>query len=277
MHSMLARARRVLMLALALPAVPAAAQEAALTPSVTFPAKGRTTVRQQFHSMRHTGNGVDVAQLRLNTSATLGLDRDTSLALRVPLVHREDLRSDTDRLDTFGVDEVTLTLKRRLWQVDHGGYGSTRLGAFVGAHLPAPSGDLGSDSVDPLAGLVFMTIVERHGFNAALTYTLTTAGDSEPILPGASTDDLLQLELAYLYRLSPETYTAETEGAWYALAEVDVNYETNGDRDLVFTPGVLYEAKRWALEVAVHLPAIESLDERPALDYGLVIGWRYLF
>jgi hypothetical protein len=42
-------------------------------------------------------------------------------------------------------------------------------------------------------------------------------------------------------------------------------------------PGLLYEARNWAVEFALHLPVFEKMDRRRPEIFGLVTGFRYLF
>jgi len=87
--------------------------------------------------------------------------------------------------------------------------------------------------------------------------------------------DLFCWDAAYLYRVTPAEFTAETDGAWYALCELNGLYETNGDAELFVSPGLMYEAARWTLELSVQVPVWQSLDHRPAAEYLLSVGLRF--
>ena len=89
--------------------------------------------------------------------------------------------------------------------------------------------------------------------------------------------DLLTLETSYLYRISPASYAAETSDSLYGVVESFVDYETNGDAEWRIAPGLLWEARRWAAEVSVILPAASDIEERAETEFGLVAGIRVLF
>lgn len=94
---------------------------------------------------------------------------------------------------------------------------------------------------------------------------------------GDSKHDALKLDGSYLYRLSPEAYTAETTGSHYAQFQLLGRYETNGDVSAMFAPGWMYEGWQWAFEATVHVPVFQELDHRTELEFGLNFGVRYLF
>ncbi len=54
-------------------------------------------------------------------------------------------------------------------------------------------------------------------------------------------------------------------------------YEFNGDYDLRYSTGLMYEGWRWAFEAMIQLPVYDHLDDRPELDFGFGIGLRLSF
>ena len=54
-------------------------------------------------------------------------------------------------------------------------------------------------------------------------------------------------------------------------------YETNGDNEVLISPGILYEAVSWAFEASVQLPLARDLDHRPETDFSVLFGVRLLF
>ncbi|MFG0292229.1 MAG: hypothetical protein ACF8MJ_03640, partial [Phycisphaerales bacterium JB050] len=89
--------------------------------------------------------------------------------------------------------------------------------------------------------------------------------------------DLLRFDTAYLYRLSPEEYGADFVASTYAVVELNGTYETNGDTELFISPGLLYEASRFALELSVSMPVFQNVDHRPEPEYSVGVGVRFLF
>lgn len=252
----------------------AAAQEAALSWAATQPAKGRITLREQFQYARYDTDAGDVEKFTLNTRVSLGLTGQLSASMDIPLTRER--RVDGSASDA-GLGDITLGLKWRFWQHDTGAIETNRLALIGGARLPSGSDGLSSDGVDPFVGLVFTRVQGRHGVNAAARYLLTTDGQDDPLSAGMGDADLLTLETSYLYRISPAEYQADTVGAWYVVLESFVDYETNGDIEWRLAPGILWEARRWAAEFSVILPAAQDIDRRAETEWGFAAGVRVLF
>jgi len=252
----------------------AAAQEAALSWAATQPAKNRITLREQFMYTRYDTDAGDVEKFTLNTRVSLGLSGRLSASMDIP-VGRE--RAVDGGESTSGLGDISLGLKYRFWQHDTGAIETNRLSVFGGARLPSGTDDLSSGGVDPYVGLVFTRVQGRHGVNAAVRYLWTTDGLDDPVSAGMGDADLLTLETSYLFRFSPAEYAADTVGAWYAVVESFVDYETNGDAEWRLAPGILWEARRWAAEASVILPAAQDIERRGETEWGLALGVRVLF
>lgn len=258
-------------------AAPAAvAQEAPLTPAATQPAKGRFTLRLQHFWTRYLGDDRDVSEFRTDALITYGLRRDVSLSLRVPTIVRDDL-AEGSLDDDSGLGDLSLDLKWRFWQADSQGLNTTRLALLAGIEAPTGTGDLSSHSWDPSLGLVFTMVRGRHGFNQSLRYQLNTGTVRDNLIPGGGADDLLEIRSAYLFRLAPAQFTADSHDAWYLTMESEVFYETSGDTEWLLLPGILYEGSRWAAELGVRLPIAQDVSDRPEIDLGLYAGLRFLF
>ncbi|MCC5824240.1 MAG: transporter [Phycisphaerales bacterium] len=262
-------------LALGLAAPGAHAQEANLSEAATQPPKGRITFREQVRFTRYELDDRDIDRLVLNTRLTLGLTGALAAVADIPAVRERD-RSDS-AANAAGLGDISLGLKWRFWQHDTGPIETRRLAALGGVRLPTGSGDLSTDGVDPFLGLVFTMVEGRHGVNAAARYQFATDGLENPVSAGMGRDDLLTIETSYLYRLSPAAYTSDTAGSFYAVIESFVDYETNGDTEWRLAPGLLWEARRWAAEASVILPAARDIDHRAETKWGLALGVRVLF
>jgi len=254
--------------------LPASAQESALSLAATQPAKGRITWREQARFERYDLGGEKVDQFTIDTRLTYGLSGDLALTLNVPTILRDRERGLDDQ---NGLGDSTLSLKWRFWQEDPGPIDTNRLALVGGVRMPTGSDGLSSDGWDPMVGLIFTKVADRHGLNAALTYQLSTEGLVSPISAGTGSDDLLTLETSYIYRLAPSAYTSETEGSWYFTVESFLDYETNGDVAWRVAPGLLYEARRFTVELSPIVPVIDEIDHRAELDWGLALGVRVLF
>ncbi|MBO6740013.1 MAG: transporter [Phycisphaerales bacterium] len=250
------------------------AQESALSLAATQPAKGRITWREQARFEKYELGNEEIDQFTIDTRLTYGVSKDIALTLNVPTVLR-DRENGID--DQNGLGDATLSLKWRFWQHDPGPIDTNRLALIGGVRMPTGTDGLSSDGWDPMVGLIFTRVSGRHGINAAATYLLSTDGLASPISAGTGTDDLLTLETSYLYRLAPSEYTSETEASWYFTVESFVDYETNGDLAWRVAPGVLYEARRFTVELSPIVPIVNDIDHRAELDWGVALGVRVLF
>ena len=205
-----------------------------------------------------------------------GIAGDLSAYLDVPVVRQfsSGLNGNTE---ATGIADLHAMLKWRLWKNDPAPLDTQRLSLLVGLDVPTYDDDFSSESFDPMLGLVYTQIHGRHGFNAAIRYTFTTGGKDDPIVAGSSTADLLRYDASYLYRIWPEQFSADSEGAWYLMAELNGNYETNGDSELFLAPGIMYEGRGWVVEMSIQLPLYQQLDRRPEADFSVVLGFRILF
>jgi hypothetical protein len=257
------------------------AQEAMYTAAATMPSPGVSVIREQIHYYRFGGNpntGADhTDQLEFLTSWQFGLDRGLSLTLDVPIEFRNTVDNDTDDRDK-GVRDIDLMLKYRVYQHDTGGIDTFRIALMGGVSFASGDDhDFSSQSANPHLGVVFTEVRGRHGFNQEIHYYFNTGGDEDSNYGNEGPADALRLNASYLFRIAPETYTSDTKGAWYVTAELNYMYETNADHDLRFSPGLMYEGRRFAFEVMSQLPVWQDVDHRPKLVFGIGVGVRFTF
>lgn len=260
----------------------ARAQEATHTPAATQPAEGNWYLRQKVQYVRlgrdPSPADRDIDKIVSTTMLSYGLARDVSLTLDLP-VQFESSRSNTsgDLDRSFGVDDIGVTLKWRPLQWDLGPVDSVRVAFIAGVEVPTYDGKFSSQGFDPVVGGVMTAIVGRQGFNQALRYKFTTDGQAFPTRAGDGDADALFYDTSYLFRLAPEEYTAQTEASTYLTLELSGVYETNGDNEIVLGPGIVYEARTFALEATIGWPIVRHVDERPSTDMVLSLGFRVLF
>lgn len=261
----------------------AAAQESTSTPAATQPAVDAVALRETLRltsSRRDPRTGEDrQTQLISETTASVGLLGNLSLTLDIPVVLADRRRTPSGLRDTdSGVADFSVYAKWRIYQLDSSPVNTLRLSLVGGLELPTGDGRFSSDSVDPLFGIVLTSVQERWGFNAALrTKINTSGGGSDAILPGDSPADAFRHDSSVLYRLDPAAFSAATEGATYAMLELNGLYEANGDYELRIAPGILYEGRSMALELSVILPAYQHISHRAPTNWGLAVGFRLLF
>lgn len=262
-------------------AAPAAAQETFFTPAATQPSVGHFAVRERvvWTSLGDdpTGREREADELSALTTVNYGLTREWSLSLDVPVVWRDEREGDHHDDDLFGLGDISLTAKYRFFQRDSAAVDTMRAAVIGGVQAPTGTGDLSSHSWDPILGGVFMMISGRHGLTQSLVYQLNTGTIEDPWRAGGGKADLLRYDTAYAFRFEPETYSAQTKAAWYAVLELNGTYETNGDNEVMLSPGVLIEARTWALEATVQVPVFAEVDHRPEVEVAVGIDLRFVF
>jgi len=260
-------------------AIPAHAQQATNQAAATQPGKDRLMVRERVRHVRMHDDVRDIHETTYETIFAYGFASDFAVMLHVPLVARDvdDPTGFTEEGDNLGLGDLTLMAQWRFLRIDHGPIDTTRVGFNFGAELPSGDEGYSSDSVDPFVGLSLTHIRGRHGFGFDTRYKFNTGDRADPFMGGDGDEDAVFYNASHLYRLTPARYQADTYGALYWQTELNGVYEANGDHELLFSPGLLYEARGWAAEVSVQLPVFERVDERPETDFAVVVGLRLLF
>jgi hypothetical protein len=264
----------------ALLAPAAMAQEAMYTAAATTASPGTFILREQFHFWRFGSDprtDTDrTDRYELSSAVQIGLARGLSLTVETPVEIRDRRQESTGRHDTDTLSPDTeLMLKWRFYQDDSGGIDTLRLALMTGVRFDTSSTD--DFHADPHLGLVATKVFGRHGLNAEVRYTLTTGGDRLDNFGGDGPADAFNYNFAYVYRIFPDAYTSQSDGAWYITAELNGLLETNGDHDLRFSPGLMYEGRRVGVEIMAQLPVYSRTDERPRLHFGIGVGVRLLF
>lgn len=270
-----------LLLCVAGTGAPATAQEATNTPAATQPAVGRFSFRQKLQFIDRgtdpSSPSRDTDRWLSTTSVALGLRRDLSVRLDVPVEYGTDGTGAGDGDREVGLGDPMLTLAYRPIQVDLNPVDSIRFAFLGGVEIPSMDEGFSSESWDPFVGGVFTAIIGRHGINQAARYQFNTGGERSSTRAGDGPSDALFFDTSYLFRLSPVAYSADTTAATYLTFELNGLYERNGDVELLFGPGILYEARSFALEATIGFPIIQDVDERAETDLRVTVGARLLF
>ncbi len=281
-NARLAGAAGLLVAALGLPAL---GQEAMYTQAATTASPGTFILREMVHFYRfgfNPQNGDErTEKIIVDTSLQIGLARGFSLTVETPYeITRRELpeppagpgNSDLDS----GIRDVDLTLKYRIYQDDSGGIDTLRVALFGGVMIDTPG--LDEINAHPHVGVVLTKVFGRHGVNFDTSYTLTTGGDRDDnFFGGEALADAWKYNAAYLYRLWPDAFESDSTGALYFTAELNGTVETNGDNDLKFSPGLMFEGRRFGLEIMGQVPVYTNVTHRGELDFGIGVGVRFLF
>lgn len=266
-----------MMAAVMLMAGVASGQEAMYTAAATMASPHTFILRAQPHYWSYGSNpegGTSrTDQYVLDTSIQYGLARGWSATLDVPVSHtRESLEGGgTDHRD--GLDQLDLSFKYRFYQNDSGGIDTVRAALIGGVHAAFED----QLHLDPHLGAVVTVVRGRHGFNQELSFRLTTGGDEANNLGGEGPADAFTHNTSYLYRIAPAAYTSSTVGAWYVTIEANGLYETNGDYELRWSPGLMYEGRSFAFELMAQFPLYQDVEHRAELDWGIGFGFRFLY
>jgi hypothetical protein len=259
------------------------AQEAMYTNAATMPGPGSAILRTQYHAYNF-GRGPEEG---LESSTTHALEASLQLgiapawSLTTDVVYEID---DEQQLDAFGGDSssdanlsmVDFTFKHRFYLNNPGGLDTQRAAFMFGAAVDTEDGK----NVDPHLGIVWTQVIGRSGWNFELHYILTTGGTSDRLdnkHGGEGSADALLGNIAYVYRVWPAAFTSDSTGAYYVTAELNTIYETNGDTEVRFSPGFMFEGRHFGWEIMGQLPVFDDLDERGELDWALGAGLRFLF
>ncbi len=273
MHSAPASAALMGLFTLVLPAM---AQEAMFTQAATMPSPGGTIVRNQFMWYKYGSNpesGADrIDKLEASTIVAYGIDRGWAAYLEVPVAHVRTDHPDGDD-GHLGIDDVDMMVKWRCYQKDTGGVDTVRVALFGGVELSFED----SFSANPMIGGVVTMVRGRHGFNQDLSFRLNTDGDEEDNLGGEGPAEAIAFNTSYLYRIEPARFTSTSTGAWYVTAELNGLYETNGDIELRWAPGLMFEGREFAFEVMLQFPLWSEVEHRAELDMAIGFGFRFLF
>jgi hypothetical protein len=268
-------------LALLGPAFSASAQEPLFTDAATQPSAGAVAFRQQLRYERkgtdpHTGerDGTDIIAWN---SLSVGLTGTLSLNIESPIYLASIRTTTSGRTDTdSGFADLPVSLKYRFYNNDLSPIDTIRASLIAGVEVPSGDNRFSSETFDPFVGGVAMAIFGRWGFNQGLSYKFNTSGTGTHIA-GDGAADALRFDSAVLYRIDPVAYTADTTAATYLTLELNGLYEMNGQSELRLSPGILYEARSYALELGVQIPVQSSVENRAKTNLAVVIGWRILF
>ncbi|MCH2101533.1 MAG: hypothetical protein MK209_06390 [Planctomycetes bacterium] len=240
----------------------AEAQQTNLTPAATTPGDGRIYPESKFLFFSRDGAG-DV--LELEQRLTYGFGGHSASWLEVPYNFDE------------GLGDASIGLKHRFLQVDSGSVDTLRAAIYGGVELPTGEELISTDSVNPFAGATLTSISGRFGWNAAVTAHVI--GNDAPIKrsPKDVGGTLVHSSGSLAWRVAPVEYGSDFVAASYLVLDANAHLGGSGNTEAWLSPGLLYEAPDFAIELSFMVPVSEDVEGRPERDYGVLAGLRLLF
>lgn len=255
----------------------ATAQQATDTLAPTMPGKGNLVVRPiyTYHKLNPSEQNLfDGSHSSFATHIDYGLTGDTSLMFHV---NAEEQSEEGVSLTPFGAGDTKITFKWRFYQDDFGPVDTTRLALLSGIKAPTGASRFSTNKASPFIGISAMHIEKKHGVTGSVIFHATQGDLDNPVIAGEKQANHIAFNGAYLYRLAPEQYSQDFEAAWYAGIELNGDWESDGDMEILAAPILLYESPWWAFEITVGLPLYEDVVNRPETEFSLAIGTRFLF
>jgi hypothetical protein len=230
----------------------------------------RETGSDPFRGERGSQEYVQLSQI------AYGITYDLSVQFDIPVGYRDvDAAAGSSAEDELGVGEIEMLFKQRLWQHNPGPTDTIRWGLLGGVQMPGDihlmEMDNSIDAWNPILGTVFSAVLGRHGFNTSVMYEWYTGGD------GPEYSDTFHYDASYLFRIDPAQYTAETTGAWYAMAELNAHYDLNGDHEIYISPGIMYEARKFTFDATLMIPVYQDVQWRGESEFVVGLGLRISF
>ena len=245
-------------------------------------------------------SGAERDRTALSAVSVLGYGVTSDLAIFgiVPYVDKHlDLIEDGEQRarSARGLGDVSLlgryTAYARNWRG-----GSLRVAPLAGLELPTGEDDEsdafgrlpasvqpGSGSWDPFGGLVITYQTLDFEIDGQLVYQANTRAN------GFAFGDVARADASFQYRLWPRELKGGVPAFLYGILEANLIHKgenhSNGADDpnsggttLFLVPGLQYVTKRWILEAAVQLPAVQALNGTELeADYVVRFGFRINF
>ncbi|MCH2207121.1 MAG: hypothetical protein MK132_14795 [Lentisphaerales bacterium] len=168
----------------------------------------------------------------------------------------------------------TLMAKLRVFQLDKDSISTFRISLLMGVELPGVDNEISSDSIDPILGFGATSIQGRNGINFSSKLKFNT-GDT-PYYE-FNDDEYLETVFGYSWRLTPREWEDYTYASTYLFTEFIHSYDFSSEQSLIVSPGYLIEARDYAIEIAVEFPLFDYGSRHSRLEFGLKLGFRYLF
>jgi len=265
--------------------------------------EGVGVLRSQIQMVRKSGDATgqnrDVTVVAVPLVLAYGISPKLALFGVLPYVNkRMDISMGTNRIrrSTQGLGDGKFFARYTVYQEDQPG-DTLRIAPFLGLKTPTGAHDQrdalgllprplqsGSGSWDPFAGIVVTRQTLDWEFDTSASYRINTAAS------GFEFGDEARLDASFQYRVLPRSLQNVGIPA-FIYAVLESNLIWNGRNRLAgttninsggtiwnLTPGLQYVTRRYVLETAVQIPAIQRLHGT-ALETNWVwtAGFRWNF
>lgn len=262
-------------------AAPAAAQ---ITTNTALPVtEGRGIVRVQSKVIRATGDGPmsrELTAFGFPLVGVYGINPRWAVFGVVPILDKNlDVTTPQGHIERgpTGIGDVRLFARYTVWIRNRAGQ-TQRLAPIAGLEPPTGPDDttdelgrlpqplqLGSGSWDLFAGIVFTWQTLQWQVDVSPVYQVNTEANSFEF------GDEARLDVASKYRLWPREMRGGVPGFFYANLETNVIWQDNneirgqddpnsGGTTWFVAPGLQFITKRFVVEGAVQLPAVQDVN-----------------
>ena len=280
-----------------------AAGAAPITFNTALPvAEGEFVFREQLVLDRASDDPSGAARDRTAWSAVsvlaYGVNSDFAVFGVVPYVDKRlELTEGGERRarSARGLGDVSLLGRYTVFKNNFPG-GNFRIAPFAGVEAPTGDDDEsdslgrkpasvqpGSGSWDPFGGVVATYQTLDFQIDGQLAYQANTEAN------GFEFGDVARADASFQYRLWPREIAGGVPGFLYGVVEANLIHKAknesaavvdadSGGTTLFIVPGLQYVTRRWIVEAAVQLPALQNLNGA-ALENDFVVraGFRVNF
>ena len=225
----------------------------------------RSQIRYRRATDDPDGSGRELDVVALPQTLVYGVTPRLTSFITLPIVaYRRIEAADGSVRRDEGLGDLRILGRYTFFVDDYAPLSTRRAALIAGLKFPTGTDRIGTDSYDPIFGVVGTWAFRRHEIDLDALYMLTTKRrDFEA-------GDELRYDLAYRYRLWPARFgkrplqlngLLEINGRWSDKARADGNtVAASGGSVLYLSPGVQFIAKRAIVEASFQVPIWQDLN-----------------
>jgi len=236
----------------------------------------RSQIRYRRATDDPDGTGRELDVIVLPQTLVYGVTPRITSFITLPIVaHRRIEAANGSVRRDEGLGDLRI-LGRYMFFVDDYAPLSTRRAALIaGMKFPTGTDRIGTESFDPIFGIIGTWAFGRHEIDLDALYTLTT--ERRDFKAG----DELRYDLAYRYRLWPTRFgkrllqlngLLEVNGRWRNKARSEgTSVADSGGSVLYLSPGVQFITKRVIVEASFQVPVWQDLNGSQLKDDWIAV------